>query len=90
MITTLIPGTTSVILNWTQSSMDVVDSYTISYSRTVGCTEASPGSTTTTGSPYTLMGLQEDTTYEISITAMNSGGSRSTMATTTTLSASEK
>ena len=68
--------------------MDVVDNYIISYSRTAGC-NAPSGSRTISGSlrTYTLTGLEEDITYEITISAMNTRNRISATTTTTTLTA---
>ena len=69
------PLSTSVILTWSQSSMDVITGYTVSYTRTGGCSDAAPsGSETASGSPYTLSNLEENTPYQINIFARNSGG----------------
>ena len=83
-----IPQTKSVMLTWTQSPLDVVDNYMISYSRTAGCNVPS-GSRTISGSlrTYYLPGLEEDITYEITITAMNTRNSMSASTSTTTLTA---
>ena len=64
---------TSVMLTWTQSDIDAVQNYIISYTRTAGCSDAPSGSQTISGSMrmYTLSGLQENITYSITITAMN-------------------
>ena len=82
--------TTSVTLMWSQSSMDVVTDYIVSYTRTGGCSDAPSGSRRATGSPYTLSNLEENTPYQINIVAMNSGGMSSPATyTTTTLSSGE-
>ena len=75
-------------LTWSQSHLDIVDNYNISYRRTAGC-NASSGSHTISGSlrTYTLASLEEDITYEIKMTAMNTRNSLSATAITTTLSA---
>ena len=82
------PQTMAVGLTWTQSSMDVVDNYIISYRRTAGC-NAPSGSRTISGSlrTYNLPGLEEDITYEITISAMNTRNSMSATTSTTTLAA---
>ena len=79
----------AVGLTWTQSSMDVVDNYIISYRRTAGCTNAPSGSRTISGSlrTYSLPGLEEDITYEITITAINTKNNMSATTSTTTLAA---
>ena len=78
----------SVRLTWSQSSLDVVVNYIISYRRTARC-NAPLGSRTISGSlrMYTLTGLEEDITYEITITAMNTRNSMSATTSTTTLAA---
>ena len=84
-----IPQINSVTLTWSQSSIDVIDNYIISYRRIAGCTNAPFGSRTISGllRMYTLDGLEEDITYEINITAMNDGNSLSALTNATTLSA---
>ena len=71
-----IPLTTSISLTWSQSSLDVVDSYTISYTGISGCASASSSSLTITGSPtsFILPSLEEATEYVISIKAKNTAG----------------
>ena len=84
------PLATSVILTWSQSSMDIVTDYHISYSGTAGCSDAPSGSRTASGSRYTLSNLEENTPYQINIVARNSGGMSSPATyTTTTLSSGE-
>ena len=72
--------------------MDVVDSYTISYMRTAGCPDAPSGSRTSiSGSDrsYDLTGLEENITYDITITAINTANQMSTTTSVTTLTAGE-
>ena len=72
------PRKTSILLTWSQSSyLDIVDSYTISYTGMSVCDSASSGSRTRTGSPtsYILPSLEEATEYVITITAKNTAGS---------------
>ena len=85
------PQTKLVRLTWSQSSLDVVDSYIISYIITAGC-NAPSDSHTISGllRTYTLTGLEEDITYEITITAMNVRNSMSAITSTTTLSAGKE
>ena len=85
------PQTKSVRLTWFQSSLDVVDNYIISFRRIAGC-KASSGSKTISGSlrTYTLTGLEENVTYEITITATNTNNNKSSITNTTTLSAGKK
>ena len=81
---------TSVTLMWSQSSMDVVTDYIVSYSASGGCSDALPGSMTASSSPYTLSNLEENTPYQIIIVSMNRGGMSSPVTyTTTTLSSGE-
>ena len=81
---------TSVTLMWSQSSIDVVTDYIVSYTSSGGCSDAPSGSRTASGSPYTLSNLEENTPYQIDIVAMNSGGMSSPATnTTTTLSTGE-
>ena len=70
------PLTTSISLTWSQSSDDVVDSYTISYSRMAGCASAPSDSRTITRSTtsYLLPFLEEATEYVITIKAKNTAG----------------
>ena len=81
---------TSVTLIWSQSSMDVVTGYIVSYTASGGCSDAPPGSRTASSSPYTLSILEENTPYQINIVAMNRRGMSSPATyTTTTLSTGE-
>ena len=87
------PQATSVLLTWSQSSTDVVDSYTISYMRTAGCSGAPSGSRTSiSGSvrSYDLTDLEEHITYDITITAINTATQMSTTTPVTTLTAGER
>ncbi len=78
---------TSVILTWTQSDINAVQNYIISYTRIAGCSDAPSGSQTISGSMrmYTLSGLQEDITYNITIAAMNTRNRLSATKSFTTL-----
>ena len=70
------PLTTSISLTWSQSYDDIVDSYTISYSRMAGCASAPSDSRNITGSTtsYSLSSLEEATVYVITIKAKNTAG----------------
>ena len=70
------PLSTSISLTWSQSSDDIVDSYTISYSRMAGCATAPSDSRTIMGSTtsYSLSSLQEATEYVITMRAKNTAG----------------
>ena len=77
MLTTS-PQSISITLTWSQSPGNVVDSYQISYSFTIrGCGVEGGNVSTVTGSSreYTLTGLEENSDFTISITAMNGAGS---------------
>ncbi len=85
LISTLQTSSTSITITWTQTTGDVVDSYTISYSfMVIGCGGVS-GSTGTNnimgidGSTrmYTLSGVEEYTEFTITLTAVNGAGSTS-------------
>ncbi len=85
LISTLQTTSTSITITWTQTTGDVVDSYTISYSfRVIGC----DGGSGSTGNKdimgidgatrmYTLSGLEEFTEFTITLTAVNEAGSTS-------------
>ncbi len=79
------------MLTWTQPDIDAVQNYIISYSRTAGCSDVPSGSKTISGSMrmYTLSGLQQNITYNITITAMNTRNRLSTTESFTTLTASK-
>ena len=68
--------TTSISLTWSQSSDDIVESYTISYSRMAGCASAPSDSRTIMKSTtrYLLPSLEEATEYVITIMAKNTAG----------------
>ena len=81
--------TTSVTLMWSQSSMDVVTGYIVSYAASGGC-DALSGRRIASGLPYALSNLEENTPYQINIVARNSGGMSSPATySTTTLSTGE-
>ena len=81
---------TSVTLMWSQSSIDVVTDYIVSYTSSGRCSDAPSGSRTASGSPYTLSILEENTPYQINIVVMNRRGMSSPATyTTTTLSSGE-
>ena len=65
------PLTTSISLTWSQSSDDIMDSYTISYSVMEVCGKAQSDSKNVTGSPtsYIMSFLDETREYMIIIKA---------------------
>ncbi len=81
---------TSVMLTWTQPDIDAVQNYIISYIRIAGCSDAPNGSQTISGSMrmYTLSGLPENITYDITVTAINTGYRLTATESFTTLTAS--
>ncbi len=79
----------SILLLWTQPIIDIVENYTISYRRVKGCIEAPSGIVTIDGSlrNYSLLGLEENITYNITIKAINHQNYLSATQTFTTKSA---
>ncbi len=81
---------TSITSTWTQSISDIfIDRYEVSYMYTIRRCLASPGqgmNTLLSGSArsYNLMSLNEDSTYNITVTAINDEGSRSSTITINT------
>ncbi len=79
---------TSITITWTQSSDILIDRYEVSYMYTIKKCSASPGQgmNTLSGSArsYNLMSLNEDSTYNITVTAINDEGSRSSTITADT------
>ena len=80
-ITTVTPQTTYINLAWSQDAGDVVNSYTISFFYiTRGCDGAIVGLDTITGidgsiRAYGLSNIQENSDFDINITAVNGAGS---------------
>ena len=77
-ITSATPTPTTIALRWTQSG-SAVDRYTANYTYTIrrcgsgsmsGSAEISDG----TARSFTLTGLEEDSDYTITLTAINAGG----------------
>ncbi len=79
---------TSITITWRQSREVFIDRYEVSYMYTIRRCSASPGEgmNTLSGSArsYDLMSLNEDSTYTITVTAINDEGSRSSTITTDT------
>ncbi len=79
---------TSITIAWTQSSDIFIDRYEVSYMYTIRRCSASSGQgmNTLSGSArsYNLMSLNEDSTYTITVTAINDEGSRSSTITANT------
>ncbi len=90
-LTVIMVTATSITITWTQSNDIVIDRYEVSYMYTIRRCSASPGHgmNTLSGSArsYNLMSLNEDSTYTITVTAINDEGSRSsTIAANTSTS----
>ena len=84
-------SSTSVFLSWTSAGSEV-GSYEVMWQRdtTISCSDVDEGSTTITdgSTSYHVWGLEEDSSYIMSVTASNSAGSSNTV-TTMTLEAGE-
>ncbi len=80
---------TSITITWTQSSDIFINRYEVSYMCTIRRCSATPGQSMNTHSDgsarsYNLMSLNEDSTYTITVTAINDEGSRSSTITADT------
>ncbi len=79
---------TFITITWTQSSHILIDRYKVSYMYSIRRCSASPGQGMNTLSggarSYNLMNLNEDSTYIITVTAINDEGSRSSTITANT------
>ncbi len=80
---------TSITITWNQSNDSVIDRYEVSYMYTIRRCSASPGQGMNTLSgdsarSYNLMSLNEDSTYTMTVTAINGAGSRSSTITADT------
>ena len=86
---------TSISLSWT-SAGSVVDSYDVMWQRDTSgeCFDEDEGNTTITDGPtsYNVTGLEEDSSYSITVTATNVAGSSavSDAVTAITLEAGER
>ena len=80
---------TSISLSWSVPSGSVVTSYEVMWQRdtSVGCSDEDEGSTTITdgSTSYEIMGLEEDSSYTISVTAVNVAGSSAVSETVTAM-----
>ena len=70
---------TTISLSWSVPSGSVVDSYEVMWERDTSeeCPDEDEGSATITGgsTSYTITGLEEDSSYTITVTATNAAGS---------------
>ena len=85
---------TSIPLTWTSAGSEGVR-YRVLWQRvtSVGCSEVDSGSTTTTitDTSYTIAGLEEDSSYSITVRASNTAGNEDSNAVTAmTLEAGER
>ena len=91
-VTTII--TTSITLSWSIPIGSVVTSYEVMWQRdtTVQCPDVNQGSATISGSStrYTITGLEEDSSYDITVTANNNVGSSEDTVTAMTEEAGER
>ena len=87
-----LPQTTSVLLSWMQSDLDIVNYYVITFNRITGCSNATSGIMNVSGllKNYNLTGLEEAITYSIIISAANIRGLSSSTAIEVTTSAAGK
>ena len=71
--------TTTISLSWSAPSGSVVESYVVMWQRDTSgeCPDEDVGSTTITdgSNNYTITGLEEDSSYTITVTASNAAGS---------------
>ena len=68
---------TSISLSWTSGGSEGV-SYEVEWQRdtSVGCSDEDQDSTTITDTSYTISGLEEDSRYEVTVTASNTLGEK--------------
>ncbi len=89
-LTDYIVNATSITITWTLSSDIFIDRYKVSYMYTIRRCSASPGEAINdnisdgSARSYNLMSLNEDSTYTITVTAINDEGSRSSTITADT------
>ena len=86
---------TSISLSWSVPSGSVVDEYLIQWVRDTSgaCPDEDTDSTTISGgsaTSHTIPGLEEDSTYTITVTASNAAGNVSNTVTAVTLEAGER
>ena len=82
-------SSTSLAISWILEDSLTANSYTISYSNTnTDCFTDSSSGIPTSGTSYTLTGLEEGTEYSITVTAtLTGGGTKEGSTTATTLTA---
>ena len=87
---------TTITLSGGVPSDSVADIYEVMWQRdtSIGCSDEDEGNTTITdgSTSYDIMGLEEDSSYTITVTASNSAGSSAVSSTVTamTLEAGER
>ena len=84
---------TSISLSWTSAGSDV-DSYEVMWQRDTSgeCPDEDEDSISLTdgSTSYDIMGLEEDSSYNITVTASNAAGSSAVTVTAMTLEAGER
>ena len=82
---------TSISLSWTISSDSVVAGYMVMWERdTTGeCSDVNDGSATIGSVGYTINGIEEDSSYDITVTAFNAAGNSEDTVTAMTEEAGE-
>ena len=85
---------TSISLSWSVPSGSGMNVYEVMWQRVTSgeCSNEDENSTTTSDGSisYDIMGLEEDSSYIITVTANNSGGRSSNTVTAMTLKAGER
>ena len=80
---------TSISLSWSVPSGSVVTSYEVMWQidTSVECSDEDEGSTTITdgSTSYEIMGLEEDSSYSLTVTAVNAAGSSAVSETVTAM-----
>ena len=80
---------TFIFLSLSVPNGSVVTSYKVMWQRdtSVGCSDEDEGNTTITdgSTSYEIMGLEEDSSYTISVTAVNAAGSSAVSETVTAM-----
>ena len=84
---------TTISLSWSVPSGSVVDTIVLGWQRNtaVGCPDTNQGITTLTDSSanHVITGLEEDSSYSITVRAVNAAGSSQDIITAMTVEASE-
>ena len=86
------PAATSISLSWSVPPSSVVYWYEVMWQRdtSVGCPGGDEDSATITDASYDITGLEEDSSYSITVRAINDAGSSEVTVTAMTLEAGER